>query len=307
MPQQDNDTTANDARNEQQTASSQEKVEAQAAQSADAPTNDPSDAPAGEMSFWDHLEVLRWMIIRILVVWGVVLLAGFGFIPWLFDHVIMAPSRSDFFLYRLFQRFSEASSFMPGQLIEPFHVTIINIRLASQFFLHMELAFWLSLLVTFPYIVFEIWRFVCPALYQNERRGVRFTFILGTVLFFVGCFVGYAIVFPLTLRFLYTYQLSATISNQLSLDSYMDNFLMLTFMMGIIFELPLLSMLLGRLGILHRSFFRRYRRHAIVVLLTLAAFITPSADPFTLMAVFLPIYVLWELSAFLVKDAPRPL
>lgn len=312
MPQQDNDTTTNDMRNEQQTASSQEKVEAQAASiRPDASQTEEqggtqSDAPAGEMSFWDHLEVLRWMLIRILVVWGVVLLAGFGFIPWLFDHVIMAPSRSDFFLYRLFQRFSEASSFMPGQLIEPFHVTIINIRLASQFFLHMELAFWLSLLVTFPYIVFEVWRFVCPALYQNERRGVRFTFILGTVLFFVGCFVGYAIVFPLTLRFLYTYQLSATISNQLSLDSYMSNFLMLTFMMGIIFELPLVSMLLGRLGILHRSFFHRYRRHAIVVLLTVSAFITPSADPFTLMAVFLPIYVLWELSAFLIKESPTP-
>ena len=300
MQQQDNDTTAADGRNGQAAgvrASRQGRAEASA----------QSGVQSSEMSFWDHLEVLRWMLIHIIVVWGVFLLACFGFVPWLFDHVIMAPSRPDFFLYRLFRHFSEVSSFMPGQLVEPFHVTIINIRLASQFFLHMELAFWLSLLVTFPYIVFEVWRFVCPALYQNERGGVRLTFILGTLLFFVGCAVGYAVVFPLTLRFLYTYQLSASISNQLSLDSYMSNFLMLTFMMGIIFELPLVSMLLGRLGILHRSFFHRYRRHAIVVLLTVSAFITPSADPFTLMAVFLPIYVLWELSAFLVKDAPRPL
>lgn len=264
-------------------------------------TGQQGSQPA-EMTFWDHLEVLRWMLIRILAVWGVLLLGGFGFVPWLFDHVIMAPSRPGFFLYRLFRHFSETCSLMPGTLTEPFHVTVINIRLASQFFIHMELACWLSLLVTFPYIVFEVWRFVCPALYRNERRGVRLTFILGTVLFFAGCAVGYALVFPLTLRFLYTYQLSASISNQLSLDSYMDNFLMLTFMMGIIFELPLLSMLLGRLGILHRSFFSRYRRHAIVALLVVAAFITPSADPFTLMAVFLPIYVLWELSAWLVRD-----
>lgn len=261
----------------------------------------PTGAQDTEMSFWDHLEVFRWMLIRILIVWGVFLLAGFGFIPWLFDHIIMAPSRPDFFLYRMFVRFSQSFSLMPGELTAPFHVTIINIRLASQFFLHMELAFWLSLLVTFPYIVFEIWRFICPALYQNEKGGVKFTFVFGTIMFFVGCAVGYSVVFPLTLRFLYTYQLSASISNQLSLDSYMSNFLMLTFMMGIIFELPLVSMFLGRLGILHRSFFKRYRRHAIVVLLTVAAFITPSADPFTLMAVFLPIYVLWELSAFLVK------
>ena len=265
------------------------------------PVTSPASSGDDELTFWDHLEVLRWMLIRILVVWGVLLVAGFAFVPWLFDHVVMAPTRDDFFLYRLFARFAHRFPMLPTDLTTPFHVSIINIRLASQFFLQMELSLWLALLVAFPYIVFEVWRFVCPALYDNEKRGVRFTFVFGTVMFFLGCFVGYAVVFPLTLRFLYPYQLSALISNQLSLDSYMSNFLMLTFMMGIIFELPLVSMFLGRLGILHRSFFKRYRRHAIVVLLTVAAFITPSSDPFTLMAVFLPIYVLWELSAFLVK------
>ena len=150
-------------------------------------------------------------------------------------------------------------------------------------------------------MVFELWRFICPALYNNEKRGVRFTFFLGTVLFYMGCTVGYSLVFPLTLRFLYTYQLSAAISNQLSLESYMDNFLMLIFMMGIIFELPILSWLLSKLGLLRRTFFSRYRRHAVVLLLVVAAFITPSSDPFTLFAVFLPIYLLWELSALLVK------
>lgn len=254
-----------------------------------------------EMSFWDHLEAFRWMLIRILIAWGIFLILGFAFVPWLFDHVVMAPSRGDFFLYQLFARFSQVFPYLPNELLKPFHVNIINIRLASQFFMHMELAFWLAVLVTFPYLIFEIWRFVMPALYQNEKRAVRFTFIFGTVMFFLGCVVGYSIVFPLTLRFLYNYQLSASISNELSLDSYMSNFLMLTFMMGIIFELPLVSMFLGRFGILHRSFFKRYRRHAIVVLLVVAAFITPSSDPFTLMAVFLPIYILWELSAFLVK------
>ena len=126
-------------------------------------------------------------------------------------------------------------------------------------------------------------------------------FLFGTVMFFIGCFVGYAVVFPMTLRFLYTYQLSPDISNQLTLDSYMSNFLMLVFMMGIVFELPLVSALLSRMGILYRSFFSRYRRHAIVVLMIVAAVITPSTDPFTLMVVFLPIYILWELSAFLVR------
>ena len=107
--------------------------------------------------------------------------------------------------------------------------------------------------------------------------------------------------FPLTLRFLYTYELSPNISNQLALDSYMSYFLMLIFMMGIMFELPLLAMLLSKLGVINRGFFRKYRRHAITVLLIVAAVITPSSDPFTLMAVFIPIYILWEISAFLVK------
>ncbi len=267
------------------------------------PTSQPRTRTSadGEATFWDHLEVLRWMLVRIVAVWAVVLIVGFAFIPWLFDHVVMAPASNDFFLYHWLATLSGHFVPVPGDLVKPFHVSVINLRLASQFFLQCELSFWLALLVSFPYIVFEVWRFVCPALYANEKRGVRFTFVLGTVLFFAGCAVGYGLVFPLTLRFLYTYQLSPTISNQLSLDSYMDNFLMLTFMMGIIFELPVLSWLLSKLGLLHRSFFNRYRRHAIVVLLVVAAFITPSSDPFTLFAVFLPIYILWELSALLVR------
>lgn len=255
----------------------------------------------GETSFWDHLEVLRWMLARIVAVWAVVLIVGFAFIPWIFDHVVMAPASNDFFLYHWLASLSSHFVPVPADFVKPFHVSVINLRLASQFFLQCELSFWLALLVSFPYIVFEVWRFVCPALYSNEKKGVRFTFVLGTLLFYSGCVVGYGLVFPLTLRFLYTYQLSPAISNQLSLDSYMDNFLMLTFMMGIIFELPVLSWLLSKLGFLHRSFFNRYRRHAIVTLLVVAAFITPSSDPFTLFAVFLPIYILWELSALLVK------
>lgn len=255
----------------------------------------------GEPSFWDHLEVLRWTIVRIVAAWVAVLILGFAFIPWLFDHVVMAPASDDFFLYHWLASLS--GHFVPvhTDLVRPFHVSVINLKLASQFFLQCELSFWLALLVSFPYVVFEVWRFVCPALYANEKQGVRFTFVLGTLLFYAGCVVGYGLVFPLTLRFLYTYQLSPAITNQLSLESYMDNFLMLTFMMGIIFELPVLSWLMSKIGLLHRSFFNRYRRHAIVTLLVVAAFITPSSDPFTLFAVFLPIYILWELSALLVR------
>lgn len=257
------------------------------------------------MSFWDHLEAFRWMLIRIIGAMAVFVLGGFAFIPWLFQHVVMAPSKPDFFLYRWMKTAAGWVSVVPDDLLQPFHVDIININLSSQFFLHMSLSVWVALLLAFPYIVFEVWRFVCPALYKNEQRGVRFVFVFGTVMFFMGCCVGYSVVFPLTLRFLYSYQISPEITNQLSLDSYMNNFLMLTFMMGIIFELPLVCMGISKIGLLNRSFFSRYRRHAVVALLVLAAFITPSADPFTLMSVFIPLYVLWELSAFLVKPAPK--
>ena len=257
------------------------------------------------MTFWDHLEALRWMLVRVFSALGIFIIGGFAFIPWIFEHVIMAPIDNQFFLYRWLAKMAEQVAIMPDDLTRPFHVSIINIRLSSQFFLHMSLSFWLALLITFPYLVYEVWKFICPALYENERKSMRFTFVFGTVMFFIGCVVGYSVVFPLTLRFLYNYQLSASISNQLSLDSYMDNFLMLVFMMGIVFELPLVSMLLGKIGILHRGFFSTYRSHAVVALLVVAAFITPSSDPFTLMAVFIPIYILWELSAFLVKPAPK--
>ena len=283
----------------EQKEQSGEQPSSQAEQQGDEPE------PLDEMTFWDHLEALRWMLVRVFSALGIFIIGGFAFIPWIFEHVIMAPIDNQFFLYRWLAKMAEQVAIMPDDLTRPFHVSIINIRLSSQFFLHMSLSFWLALLITFPYLVYEVWKFICPALYENERKSMRFTFVFGTVMFFIGCVVGYSVVFPLTLRFLYNYQLSASISNQLSLDSYMDNFLMLVFMMGIVFELPLVSMLLGKVGILHRGFFSTYRRHAVVALLVVSAFITPSSDPFTLMAVFTPIYILWELSAFLVKPAPK--
>ena len=222
--------------------------------------------------------------------------------PYLFDHVIMAPCNSDFFLYKTLCKISSHTSILPDFCNDDFHVSIINIRLASQFFTHMSISFWLALILTFPYLAYEIWRFVKPALYENEKKNVRWVFAFGTVMFFIGCVVGYATVFPITLRFLATYQLSTIIVNQISLDSYMDNFIMMIFIMGITFELPLLSWFLSKLGLLKRSFFNKYRRYAIVGLLIAAAIITPSGDPFTLMVVFIPLYILYEISALFVKS-----
>ena len=254
------------------------------------------------MTFWGHLENLRWALMRAVGVLFIFMIVCFCFMPYLFDHFVLAPTNSEFPLYRWLSHLSEISSFFPDFSDDNFHVEIININVASQFMTHISTSFWFALVLIFPYLVFEIWRFIQPPLFENERKNVGWAFCFGTGMFFLGCAVGYCLVFPFTFRFLTEYQLSSMIVNQISLNSYMSNFLMMIFIMGIVFELPLLAWLLSKLGLLTRSFLRRYRRHAIVVLLVLAAIITPSGDPFTLMVVFLPLYLLYELSIRFVRE-----
>lgn len=253
-----------------------------------------------EMSFWDHIDALRSVLIRIVVVLVVMTLGLFFVMPTIFDKVILAPCHGDFVLYRLFERMTSAVPWLPQFSTQGFEVELINIKLASQFFIHMSSSFWLALVLTFPIVLYLLWTFIAPALYPGEKRGVKTAFLIGCFMFFIGVTVGYFVVFPVTLRFLADYHVSQLVPNQIALDSYMDTFLMLIFIMGIIFELPLVAWLLGNLGVLHRGFFKTYRRHAVVVLLVLAAIITPTGDPFTLMVVFLPIYLLYEVSAYLV-------
>jgi sec-independent protein translocase protein TatC len=264
------------------------------------PKGDKS-ASLREMTFWDHLDELRGVLFRAIAVLLVVAVALFSFMPWIFERIILAPCRGDFVTYKLLDALSQLC---PGMMDQPlsadFHVSLINIELASQFLIHMSASCWLALVLSFPVILYLLWGFVSPGLYENERHGARRAFLFGIAMFYVGVAVGYFVVFPLAVRFLSDYQLSALIPNQISITSYMDMFNTTVLMMGLVFELPLLAWLLGHIGLLTRGFFNRYRRHAIVALLILAAVITPTGDPFTLFVVFLPIYVLWELSAFLV-------
>ena len=261
---------------------------------------DNSDNKLQEMSLWEHLDALRSVLFKAAIVVLVFAIAFFIFMPSIFDGIILAPCHGDFVLYRLFEKITAGISFVPDFSASGFEVKLINIQLASQFFIHMSTSFWLALVFAFPVIIYLLWTFVSPALYPNEKKGVKKAFLMGNFMFFLGVAVGYFVVFPITLRFLANYHVSELIPNQISLDSYMDTFLMLIFIMGLIFELPLVAWLLGVLGVLHRGFFRTYRRHAIVALLVLAAIITPTGDPFTLMVVFLPIYLLYEFSAYLV-------
>lgn len=253
-----------------------------------------------EMNFWDHVDVLRGVLLRS----GAVVLAAaavlFIFMGDIFDAVILAPCRPDFPLYRLLGHLQGLGPFAPDGVGGDFHVDLINIRLASQFFIHMSTSCWLAVTLLFPFIIYQLWRFIAPALYPHERRNASAAFLWGNLMFYVGIAVGYFLVFPLTLRFLADYRLSESIPNTITIESYMDNFLLLTLLMGCVFELPLLAWLLGKTGLLTRGFFNRYRRHAIVALLIVAAIITPTGDPFTLFVVFLPIFMLWEGSATLV-------
>lgn len=253
------------------------------------------------LSFWGHLEVLRWALFRVAVALVILMVACFVAMPYVFDSFVLGPTTSDFFLYRWLGQFSRLLPFFDGFADEQFKVDIININVASQFMTHMTTSFWFALVLIFPYLIYEIWKFVSPALFPHEKKSIGFAFSFGTVMFFLGCALGYCLVFPFTFRFLTNYTISANIVNQISLNSYMNNFLMMIFIMGVVFELPLLIWVLSNMGMVNRAFLKQYRRHAIVVLMILAAVITPSGDPFTLMVVFLPLYCLYELGIRLAR------
>ena len=255
-----------------------------------------------ELTFWDHLDELRKVLIRILAVWFILAVGYFTAMPWLFDRVILAPCSNDFIFYDLLRHIGERLDLHDEFFTQEFHVKLVNINLAAPFLIHMSTAFWMSVVTAMPYLFYEVWRFINPALYPNEMRGVRKAMAIGTVMFFIGVLLSYFMVYPLTLRFLSTYQLSELIENQISLNSYIDNFMMLNLCMGAAFELPLVAWLLSLLGLVNKAFLRKYRRHAIVVIVILAAVITPTGDPFTLSVVAIPLYLLYELSILMIKN-----
>ncbi len=254
------------------------------------------------MTFWDHLDELRKVLFRIFGVWFVLAVGYFIAMPWLFDHVILAPCHNDFVFYSLLRSMGESLQLTDDFFTKEFSVKLININLAAPFFIHMSTAFWMSVVTAMPYLFFEIWNFIRPALYPNEQKGVKRALCVGTVMFFIGVLVGYFMVYPLTLRFLSTYELSAEIENRISLNSYIDNFMVLVLCMGLAFELPLVAWLLSLMGVVNKAFLRKYRKHAIVIIVAVAAIITPTGDPFTLSVVAIPLCLLYELSILLIKE-----
>lgn len=243
--------------------------------------------PTGEMTFWDHLEDLRKCIFRILGVFASAVVVLFFFKNFLFDQLILAPSKADFFLYQL--------------LGADFSMTLVNIEVAAQFLIHIRITLICALIVTFPVIIYQLWRFIAPALYENEKRTVKGAFAFASVLFYVGVAVGYALVFPLMLNFFSGYQVSPDIPNTFSLTSYISLFTSLVLTFGIVFEFPTVVAVLSSMGMLTKEGLSSYRKHAICVVLVLAAVITPSGDPFSLMVVSVPLYLLYEFSILICR------
>lgn len=206
--------------------------------------------------------------------------------------IVLAPTKSDFITYRWFSQFGD---------IADFNLNLINTQLTSQFSVHMQVSIIIGVICVSPYILYSIFAFVSPALYENERKYARLLVVAGYIMFMIGVALCYFLIFPLTIRFLGNYQVSDDVANIITLSSYIDTLTMLTLMLGIVFELPILCMLLGKMGILTADFMKEYRRHAIVIILIVAAIITPTTDMMTLMLVTLPIYLLYEVSIFAVK------
>lgn len=240
-------------------------------------------------SFWDHLDELRSRIIKMLLAVVAMSVIAFLLKEPLF-RMVLAPSNGGFVTYRILG-------------VPDFSIHLINTGLTEQFMVHMRTSLYMGLLAASPYIIYELFCFVAPGLYAHERRYAMWLVGSSYVMFILGTLLNYILVFPLTVRFLGTYQVSPNVTNMLTLQSYIDTLISMSFLMGVLFELPVVCWLMGRMGIINSRMMSTYRRHAIVAILVLAAIVTPTTDVFTLFVVALPIWMLYELSVLIVKTS----
>ena len=233
------------------------------------------------MSFWDHLDVLRGTLFRSALSVFLASIVMFCFKDFLFGKVILAPSRPDFFMYKI----------LGGGV----SMQLINTEVSAQFFVHLKVSFICGFVIAFPYIIYEIWKFIAPALYDNEMRSVRKAFLGSALLFYAGVATGFCLIFPVTLSFFQGYTVSDAIANTITLNSYISMFSSMVIIFGIVFEFPVLIAILSNMGIVTREMLTKYRKHAFVGVLIVAAVITP-ADPFSMLIAAAPLYLLYELS-----------
>jgi sec-independent protein translocase protein TatC len=257
--------------------------------------NKRSRSSEAEMSFFDHLEELRWHIIRGAIAVIVFASVAFGFKEFLFDQVIFGPKNVGFWTYRMFCLLGQKLN-KPDLCIHKFNFIIQNTELAGQFSMHFMVAIFSGIILGFPYLLWELWRFISPALKEKEKRYSTGIIGAGSILFLLGVVFGYFIIFPITINFLGGYTISPEVINQITLDSYISMLLTLSLATGITFELPILAYFLSQLGILTPKLMQKYRRHAYLGILVLAAVITPSPDVMTQLIVTTPLLILFEAS-----------
>jgi len=251
----------------------------------------PEDTP-NEMSFIDHLEELRWHLIRAAIAITVFTVAAFVCMPYIFHHIILAPSRTDFWTYRMLCQLS------PSLCIEKINFTLQSRNMSGQFTMHILASVVSGIVISFPYVFWEIWRFVKPALRGKEKRYTSGAVLAVTTLFAMGILFGYYIIAPLSINFLANYKLDESIANQFDITSYMSTLCMLVLGSGLMFQLPVLIYVLSAMGIMTPMFMRTYRRHSVVIIFFIAAIITPSPDILSQVLVALPLILLYELSIF---------
>lgn len=252
--------------------------------------------PEKEMSFWDHLEELRWMILRSLI--AVLSIAVIAFLnrELIFDKVILAPSTSDFITNRLLCRLGEWLS-VEAICMDTLNLQIINISMSGQFLTHMYISFVTGFVLGFPFVLNEIWKFVRPALHQKEAKYSSKAVLISSSLFFTGVLFSYFLIVPLTVNFLGTYQVSDVVANQISLSSYISTVVSVTFSVGIVFELPIIIFFLTKIGLVTPAFMRKNRKYMLVIVLIVSAIITPP-DIFSQILVTIPLMGLYELSIY---------
>ncbi len=255
--------------------------------------NQPNDL----LTFGGHLEVFRRMLFRIAVVVGGIAAVVFCLKDETFE-LLLAPSEWDFVTYRWIERMVQAMGF--EFCFEEYHIDLIATDLSSQFMTHLTTAVYLGLLGASPYILYELFRFISPALYERERRYSVQVVLTIYLLFVVGVLMSYFVLFPISFRFLGTYSVADKVHSTITLDSYISTFTSLTLMMGVVFQLPVVAFFLGKMGVVTSELLATYRKHAFIVIMLVAAIITPP-DLMTLVLVAIPLYLLYEVSVRVVR------
>jgi sec-independent protein translocase protein TatC len=256
-----------------------------------------------EMSFLDHLEELRWHIIRSLIAIIVLSIAAFMAKDLFIDTLILGPSRTDFWTYR---KLCELAALLntPALCVDNLPFELISRKLGGQFMTHITVSFVAGLILGFPYAFWEIWRFIKPGLHFKEKKASRGATLSVSTLFIMGVVFGYFIVAPISIRFFATYEVSASLENRFDLNSYVSSITMIVFGSGLLFQLPVVVYFLTKAGLVSSSLMKRYRKHAIIAILILGAMITPP-DPFSQILIALPLMLLYQLSIYLARRIER--